>query len=665
MQTASIKFRLVTGGITLVLLPLLLVGYFSITKSSKALTDLSEKQAANVAADLARLTDNILREESILAQTLAMDPQVVTLLTAIKQEGAEGGAEKAGNLRRSLGTIFPQMSANHQGIYVTDSNGNQITGILEGGGEYKGNNIAGRDYFQIARSSGKPVVGDILPSKATNKLIFAICVPVHSTSNEFIGTLVLVLKAEFFTDLISSRKVGSTGYGFMIDKNGLILAHPAAENVMKLNISTLPGMEEIARKMVSGEKGVGSYVFKGTPKIAGFAPLTEANWYVAATQNADEFLMAAHAIRTLTFTIGLVAVVLTILTVLYSAGLIVKPLNRAIASLKDIAEGEGDLTMRLDARSRDEVGVLGLWFNRFIEKLQAMIRQIAENSDRVNASAHQLSTIASQLSAGAEDTSQRASTLAAASEEMTANLYNVAAAMEQSSTNTNMVASAAEEMTSTINEIADNAERAREISSKAVAQARSASEKMGELGKAAGKISMVTETITEISEQTNLLALNATIEAARAGEAGKGFAVVANEIKDLARQTAQATLNIKSQIDDVQRTTQSTVVEIDEISEVISGVNDIVATIATAVDEQTAATREIASNISQASQGIQEVNENVNQSSNVAMDIAKDIAKVNLAATGISQSSKEVHTSSEDLQRMAAELNTIVSSFKV
>ena len=665
MKTASIKLRLVTGGITLVLLPLLLNGYFSISKSSMALTDLSKSQAENVAADLARLTDNILREESMLAQSHAVDPLVVNLLTAIKQGGMEGTADQVSALRKSMEKIFATMGPNHQGIYVADYQGNQITGILEDGREYKGSNIADRSYFQKARTSGKAVTGDIARSAATGKLICAICVPVQSASKEFIGAFVLTFKAEFLSELISTRKIGKTGYGFMVDNTGLVVAHPVAEYVLKLNLAKLPGMEEICSKMLAGQKGVEPYVFKGVNKIAGFAPLKEADWYVAATQESDEFLAASRSIRMLSLIIGLVAMVLTAVTVIYFAGLIVKPLNRAIASLKDIAEGEGDLTMRLDDRSRDEVGVLGLWFNKFIEKLQAMIKRIAENSDKVNASANQLSEIARQMSAGAEDTSARAANLAVASEEMTSNLHSVASAMEESSTNTNMVASAAEEMSSTINEIADNAERARNISSKAVSQARSASERMEELGRAAQKISMVTETITEISEQTNLLALNATIEAARAGEAGKGFTVVANEIKDLAKQTAQATLNIKGQIDDMQRTTQATVVEINEISEVIGGVNDIVATIATAVEEQTAATREIASNISQASQGIQEVNENVTQSSTVAVDIAKDISKVNLAATGISQSSKEVRTSSEDLQRMANELNTIVNSFKV
>ncbi|OGR18174.1 MAG: hypothetical protein A2X81_09775 [Desulfobacterales bacterium GWB2_56_26] len=361
-----------------------------------------------------------------------------------------------------------------------------------------------------------------------------------------------------------------------------------------------------------------------------------------------------------------IALLLAIIAPLFfSVRSVTKPINRTITMLKDIAQGEGDLTMRLDAKSKDEIGELGLWFNTFIEKLQGIVKRIAENSNNVNSSANQLSTIARALSDSAIDTSQRAANVATASEEMSANLNNVAAAMEESATNTNMVASAAEQMSSTITEIAENAERARIVSSRAVDQAKNASEKMGELGSAAQKIGMVTETITEISEQTNLLALNATIEAARAGDAGKGFAVVANEIKDLAKQTAQATLNIKQQIDEVQRTSKLTGTEIDQISEVISGVNEIVTTIAAAVEEQTAATREIADNIAQASKGIQEVNENVSQSSAAAGTITDDIGKVNLSATNISGSGKQVQNSSAGLQLMAAELNTIVGSFKV
>jgi methyl-accepting chemotaxis protein len=665
MKITSIKFRLVSGGITMVLLPVLIIGFLSYSKSSTALSDLAKNQAENIASDLSRLADSILIEQIKLAEVIAADHQVIDVLATIKRAGVNGPTEQIKELHQNLGKTFSKMGAAYQGVFVTDSAGHIFTGVLEGGSEYKGINIADRAYFQNAKTTGKTIIGDLARSEATGKLISVICAPVKSDSQEFVGALGVVLKVEFLTELISGRKIGKTGYGFMTDKSGLLLAHPVPENILSLNLAKLEEMKGFMKKMLAGEKGIEEYTFKGIDKIAGYSPLSVTNWYVAATQDASEFLSAAHSIRNLSLAVTLAALLLTIVAVSFSAGLIVKPLNRAIASLKDIAEGEGDLTMRLDAESKDEVGELGFWFNTFIEKLQGIVKRIAENSNMVNASSNQLSVIAKELSSGAEDTSQRAANVATASEEMSANLNNVAAAMEQSSTNANMVASAAEEMTSTINEIAENAERARNVSSKAVEQAKSASDKMGELGEAAKRIGKVTETITEISEQTNLLALNATIEAARAGEAGRGFAVVANEIKDLAKQTAQATLNIKDQINDVQQTTEASVAEINQISEVISGVNDIVATIAAAVEEQTAATREIANNIAQASQGIQEVNENVSQSSTVAGDITQDISKVNLAATGISESSKQVQTSSEDLQRMATELNAIVGSFKV
>jgi methyl-accepting chemotaxis protein len=665
MKVTSIKFRLVAGGIILVLVPLVVVVILSIFKSSTALSGLAMKQAEMIASDLAGMADKVLSEEIKLAEVLAADHQVAEVAALVKQGGGAAAAAEIAGLYKSLGQKFARMGGLYQGIFIADSDGNLFTGVLEGGGEYKGSNVGDREYFIAAKTTGKTTLGDIVLSKTTGKLISVICVPLKGGGQEFVGALGLVLKADFITDIISSRKIGTTGYGFMSDKNGIILAHPKAEHILKLDITKLAGMESFVKKMLAGEKGVEAYTFNGVDKIAGFAPLTVASWYVAATQDASEFMAAANSIRNISLIITVVALALTALAVAYSAGLIVKPINRAIAGLKDIAEGEGDLRMRLDARSKDEIGEMGFWFNTFIEKLQGIVKRISDNSQMVNSSSNQLSSVARELAAGAEDTSKRAANVATASEEMSANLNNVAAAMEESSTNTNMVASAAEEMTSTINEIAENAEKARNISSKAVDQAKSASERMGELGQAAQKIGMVTETITEISEQTNLLALNATIEAARAGEAGKGFAVVANEIKDLARQTAQATLDIKNQIDDVQRTTKSTVVEIDQISEVISGVNDIVATIATAVEEQTAATKEIANNIAQASQGIQEVNENVSQSSAVAGQITQDIARVNQAADSITQASRQVQGSSEDLQRMAAELNTIVGSFKV
>lgn len=289
------------------------------------------------------------------------------------------------------------------------------------------------------------------------------------------------------------------------------------------------------------------------------------------------------------------------------------------------------------AASLDEIGGLTRSLNMFVGRLQAMMKDITSSADTVASSSSELSAISQQMSAGAEETSGRATT--------------VSVAMEQTSTNISMFATAAEEMTTSINEIAENAERANGITDAAVAESRSASEKIGQLGKAAREIDKVTEAIREISEQTNLLALNATIEAARAGEAGKGFAVVANEIKELARQADAATEEIRTEIRGIQGATDATVTQIEQISKVITEVNEIVSTIATAVEEQSATTQEMAKNVA--------------QSSSVVGEISKDISNVNQAASEISNSSTQVNSSAQELSKLAERLKEMVGRFKV
>lgn len=407
--------------------------------------------------------------------------------------------------------------------------------------------------------------------------------------------------------------------------------------------------------------------YNGNLVLSAYTPLQFANlnWALLAEIDEAEAFAAVKTLQWVALTVTVICIAVIIAIAFYMTRAIVRPVQGVVDSLTELSQGEGDLTTRLPSITNDEIGMLALRFNDFMDKLQQMIKDISKGIATLSSSSTELSSISQQMSTSAEDTSAKANTVATAAEEMSTNMNSVSAALEQTTTNTNMVSSAAEEMTATINEIAQSAESARSVSEKAVVQTNEASQQMSALGDAANAIGKVTETITDISDQTNLLALNATIEAARAGEAGKGFAVVANEIKELAKQTAEATLDIKQQIEGIQNSTGSTVQAIDEIGHVITSVNETVAAIATAVEEQSVSTREIADNIAQVSMGTGEVNENVAQSSNVAGEITEAITEVNQSSDEMTDSSSQVNESATELSQLAEKLNEMVRRFKV
>lgn len=260
---------------------------------------------------------------------------------------------------------------------------------------------------------------------------------------------------------------------------------------------------------------------------------------------------------------------------------------------------------------------------------------VGEIVETLSSSATELEAAAKTLSRTAENTQELSSAVSAASEE--------------ASTNVQSVASATEEMTSSVTEISRQVQEAARIAGAAVDQARKTNDRVNKLSQAATRIGDVVELINTIAGQTNLLALNATIEAARAGDAGRGFAVVASEVKALAEQTARATGEIGHQISDIQAATQDSVVAIEEISGTIGRISEISSAIASAVEEQGAATHEISRNVQQAAQGTNQV--------------ASNITEVKHGATETGSASSQVLASAQMLSNDSARLKTELEKF--
>jgi len=316
--------------------------------------------------------------------------------------------------------------------------------------------------------------------------------------------------------------------------------------------------------------------------------------------------------------------------------IVITPIARLNDRMKDIAEGEGDLTQRVDVGSQDEIGQLGSSFNTFVGKIAGAIGAISGNTQTLAGASEEMSSVSQQMGANTEETSAQVNVVSAAAEEISTNIQTVAAGIE--------------ELSASAKEIASNAAEAASVAGDAVESAAVANHTITKLDQSSTEIGEIINTITSIAQQTRLLALNATIEAARAGEAGKGFAVVANEVKDLAMETAKASDDISQKIETIQGGSKEAVGAIAQISEIITKINDFQNTIASAVEQQSGTANEIARNVNEAAKG--------------SAEIAQNITGVAEAAQSTSTGANDTQQAAGELSSMSLELQRLVGQFK-
>ncbi len=460
---------------------------------------------------------------------------------------------------------------------------------------------------------------------------------------------------------VETLRYGNNDYFWINDLTPTMLMHPFSK---KLIGQELGGLKDKSGKLFFAEMvdvvkrdGAGFVQYDwakpdsedAVPKISYVKGFKEWGWIVGSGIYIDDVNAIFWEIVLVQGGILLGVLALVIPASAIIANSIARPLVAATTNMKRLADGDKSIEVH-NTDLKSEIGELARALEVFKRNAIEMERLAAEQEElkkraeaerrqamldmadkfeasvsgvvsAVTSAATELQATAQSLSATAEEASQQSNTVAATAEEMTQNVQTVAAATE--------------ELSASIREIGNQVTESSRIVANAVTQADDTNAKVKMLAEAAQKIGDVVTLINEIAGQTNLLALNATIEAARAGEAGKGFAVVASEVKNLATQTAKATDEIAGQVRAIQDATASSAQAIDGITQTIGRVSEISTAIASAVEEQGAATQEISRNVQEASSGSAEVSSNI---------------------TGVTQASQQTSAGSTEVLSAASEL---------
>ena len=428
--------------------------------------------------------------------------------------------------------------------------------------------------------------------------------------NDRSGVVNIDVSLKQLTDLVKQIKLGESGYLMLMEANNTVLVDP---NDPSHNFKKLGDLGEGYRQLSEAGQGLVQVELAGERYMALVWPSKALGWRFVGLVRESEVMAGAARLTWLIAAIALVCGVLFAVAGAWFAGLIVKPIRGVASGLEGIAQGEGDLTARLDVKGRDETAQLAGWFNQFLEAIRTLIQRIGQAAGQIHSSSGSATEVSVEMAEVAERQREAVDMVSTAFHEMVATSNEVARSCSQAADSADngqrQAHTGQQQIDAAVNSVGRLSE---EIGHSAQA--------MEQLERDSNDIQSILGTIRSIAEQTNLLALNAAIEAARAGEQGRGFAVVADEVRALAKRTADSTGEIDGLLGNLARRThqmgkqmhaslevsQETVVSINEaresfglIRESVDVIRDMNTQIATAAEEQHQVAEDINRHISQ------------------------------------------------------------------
>lgn len=654
----SLKFRLIVLFVLFSLLPTCILGMVNMYQN------ISEKNDTIVKSNIVLTTQISNQIDQILDDSRAL---LVTTATAIGAETTNKTLDAA-----TIKMAIVEMKKQNPAFELVIANNINAMQIARTSGDLR--DQAGKENI-ISALQGKTFFSDVYISTSTQAPCVTIYTPIKDKSGEIVGLMSADISLSSIQETVNSAKIGNTGYIDVVDKQGVLIAHPDKDRVLKKE--SVADLGYIA-KALNGESGsMTTTATNGVEALTVFAPIAKYNWAIAAYMPTKEIWGTIIASLWVNVLLILLAVIAAGITAFFIGRSISRPLQELAANAGDLAQG--DLTVTITAKGALEINQLSKSLNKMQDNFKQIINNIVITSEQVAASSEQLMSGAEQSAQAVDQVADSITEVAGATEKQllavnqaTTIVTNISSSIQHIAEQANMV-SATSDRTATIAQEGGSAvntavEQMHHIESTVISSAQVVTV----LGERSKEIGQIVDTIAGIAGQTNLLALNAAIEAARAGEQGRGFAVVADEVRRLAEQSQDAAKQIAKLISSIQTETDKAVQamnngtqEVKIGTEVVNNAGQAFHNINTSVEEMSGQVREISGAIQQIASGSQRVVTTMQDIDSISKDTALQTQTVSAATEEQAASMEEISHASQTLANMATELQSAIHKFKM
>ncbi|MBF4693065.1 methyl-accepting chemotaxis protein [Fusibacter ferrireducens] len=548
--------------------------------------------------------------------------------------------------------------------------------------------LSARPYYQQALK-GIPAISDPIISKSDGKtLIVSYAVPIYNNTGKQTGVLLGVRNGNELSNLTDDILVGKTGRAFMINREGIVVAHENPEYVASsMNIIQMtqenPDLNElgdITIRMSQGEEGYGVYTYEGITKIVAFSPVKDTHWSLAINVPENEVL---SVLSSMTFKMALISLFFLVIGIIGSflfSSHISKKINKLSHSLEIISKGDfRHSENQLEIKGQDEIATAYLSLKTMRESISNMLKSVHDVSSKIDAQSEdlvqtskQMSNLSSQVECSVQETSIAINDQSENLMDINDIIVSFGAKLDDISKDIKVIDQSAKQ----VNEMSVEGNQNMNVMKDSVNVTgrifNDFSGKVGDLRDNINHVTDITTLINNIAEQTNLLALNAAIEAARAGESGKGFAVVADEIRKLAEQSKESSLSIDKLIEGIAEDSKKIIEATEALNSELKMQTDAVNTGISAYQRIVDALEDISNKIQSAYHYTLEINQEkshvlskVSDASAVSEEIAASSEEINAASQNLKDATDRVAHASEQLGNDINEMMDVVTLFKI